>query len=347
MIAQIVVIAQIKNEERSLPRFLKSCELFADRIILFDQGSTDKTLEIASKFSKAKTFENTDRHLDEARTISRMYELARLEVPGPKVILRLDADEVLSANAPSTLEWNTIRELPPGTVLCFPRVEILSFDECYIHSMLDRGYIDDGRAEFNTKQIHASSTPVKTGLPTLTLNRIFILHYSGLREKLGEAKMRYYCMLDNIYGTRPVFERRVLYRQGHILNIIRATGRRVTFNELWIKDCEAKGIDMTSVLDDHSTWHDASCIDLMVEHGAKRFFMDPIWYHDWEEVIRSLSPVKRAAAEAAFERPPNYLRKIVAGMERLYLHNRLPLKSRSRKLLNSCFVTPSRALSRQ
>jgi hypothetical protein len=175
------------------------------------------------------------------------------------------------------------------------------------------------------------------GLPTLNLNRIHILHYSGLREKFGEAKMRYYCMLDNIYGTRPVFERRILYRQGHILDMIRSAGRRVEFDELWIKDYELAGIDMTSVLDDQSTWHDAACVDLMIEQGSKRFFMDPIWYHDWERVIYSLPAGKQDTAKVAFERPPYYLRKLGGALDRIYRHNRLPFKNKSKTFLNSQF----------
>lgn len=338
MAPPLIVIAQIKNEERSLPRFLRTCETFADRIILLDQGSRDKSAKIASKFQKVKVFDNPDRHLNEANTIARMYELARSEVHGPKIILRLDADEALTANSPRIAEWETLRNAPPGTVLRFPRIEIFSFDECYIHSIIDRGYVDDGRA-FDVAKIHANSTPIKSGLPTLTCHRIAILHYSGLRRQLGEAKMRYYCMLDNIYGTRPVFERRILYRQGAILDMIRSAGRLIPFDEQWIKDYEAQKIDMTSVFDDQSSWHDEACVDLMVEHSSKRFFMDPIWYYDWERIIQSLPAEKRTPAETAFERPPAYLRKISGVVDRLYRHRRLPLKSTSKALLNSYFAS--------
>lgn len=318
----IIVISQIKNEERSLPRFLQTCETFADKIILLDQSSADRSVEIAKSFPKVSVFNNPDSHLNEANTIARMYELARAAISGPKVILRLDADEVLAANATQSAEWNTIRKATPGTIIAFRRVEIFSFSECYAGGHIDRGYVDDGRS-FKVQKLHASSTPIAAGLPVLSCNRIFILHYSGLRRKLGEAKMRYYCMLDNVYGTRHLFERRRLYRQGHILDMIRSSAERVAFDQDWIKGYEASGIDMTSVLDDQSTWHDDACIDLMIDHGAEKFHLDPIWYHDWETVIRSLPENKRAAAQSAFKRPSNLVRKVGGLAEQIY--RRLPV----------------------
>lgn len=340
MSAPIVVVAQIKNEERSLPRFLQTCETFADKIILLDQSSTDRSIEIAASYPRVSVFNNPDRHLNEANTIARMYEIARDEVQGPKVILRLDADEVLSANATQTAEWQTLRTAAPGTVIRFPRIEIFDFGECYAGATIDRGYVDDGR-QFSVAKIHAKSTPIASGLPTLTCHRIAILHYSGLRRALGEAKMRYYCMLDNIYATRPVFERRILYRRGHILDIIRATSKPVTFDEQWITGYEAKGIDMTSVLDDHATWHDEACMDLMIEHGCERFFLDPIWYHPWEDTMAALPESRKPQAISSFKRPPAYRRKIVGLLDRAYGHRAMPFKSMARALMNSMFSAPA------
>jgi cellulose synthase/poly-beta-1,6-N-acetylglucosamine synthase-like glycosyltransferase len=47
------VIIITKNEEKNIERCLKSVQ-FADEIILVDSGSTDKTLEMASRFPKVK-----------------------------------------------------------------------------------------------------------------------------------------------------------------------------------------------------------------------------------------------------------------------------------------------------
>ena len=41
----------VKNEESVLARCLECVKLFADEIVVVDTGSTDKTKEIASKYT--------------------------------------------------------------------------------------------------------------------------------------------------------------------------------------------------------------------------------------------------------------------------------------------------------
>ena len=57
---EISAIVLTKNEEDRIERCLKSLQ-WVDEIIVFDSGSTDKTLEIAKTFN-AKTFTNKAWH---------------------------------------------------------------------------------------------------------------------------------------------------------------------------------------------------------------------------------------------------------------------------------------------
>ncbi|MDR0734463.1 MAG: glycosyltransferase family 2 protein [Elusimicrobiota bacterium] len=77
-----------KNEEAHIAACLESVRGLADEIILVDSRSTDKTLEIASKY-KAKIF---TRDFD-SFTSQKAYALAQAR---GEWVLNLDADEELS-----------------------------------------------------------------------------------------------------------------------------------------------------------------------------------------------------------------------------------------------------------
>jgi glycosyltransferase involved in cell wall biosynthesis len=80
----------VKNEERVLERVLRCAAQICDELIVVDTGSTDKTIEIARKYSeKVRFFEWID-DFSAARNYS--FSLA-----GMDYILWLDADDVIDA----------------------------------------------------------------------------------------------------------------------------------------------------------------------------------------------------------------------------------------------------------
>lgn len=81
------VVVLTRNEEENIERCLKSAS-FADEVIVVDDGSTDKTLEIASKFAT----KIVERKMDvEGTHRNYAYSLAK-----NKWVLSLDADEEIS-----------------------------------------------------------------------------------------------------------------------------------------------------------------------------------------------------------------------------------------------------------
>jgi glycosyltransferase involved in cell wall biosynthesis len=77
-----------KNEEKDLPRCLASIKDLADEIVVVDDGSTDKTIEIAKKYG-AKVFE---RKLDD---FASQKNFAAEKATGDW-IFAIDADEVIT-----------------------------------------------------------------------------------------------------------------------------------------------------------------------------------------------------------------------------------------------------------
>src|SRR5271168_647184 len=76
------------NEERDLPRCLKSVALVADEIVVVDSGSTDKTAEIARQFGARVVRQDWLGYVGQ-----KNFALGQAAHPW---VLSIDADEELS-----------------------------------------------------------------------------------------------------------------------------------------------------------------------------------------------------------------------------------------------------------
>lgn len=86
---KISVVLATRNEEENIARCLESVKKFAEEIIVLDEGSTDKTQEIAKKFG-AKVF--NVKH----EPIFHITKQKAIDKASGDWILQLDADEVVS-----------------------------------------------------------------------------------------------------------------------------------------------------------------------------------------------------------------------------------------------------------
>lgn len=276
-----MVLTPVRNEAWILDRFLAVTTRLADRVILADQGSTDATRAIAARYPTVTVIDNDDPGFGEAHRQTLLLEAARRLVPGPKVLLALDADEIVAADAPQRIGWRTMRAAAPGTILCFELVDLyLTTDRCMRHeAWRPFGYVDDG-AVHRGRVIHGGRVPLPAGAPRLKLNDVTLLHYAPLRTAALAAKLRWYSVLENVLGTcRPVFKRRLRY-----LNHLDFTweGRLEATRPEWFRGWEEQGLDMHSVDDPEYQWYDVEVLRLFARHGARKFWLDDIWRFDWD-----------------------------------------------------------------
>ena len=120
----IIVLTPIKNEKWILDRFLQITSTFADTIIVADQQSTDNSVKICKKYPKVNIINNPGTAYDEAFRQNLLINEARKLHSRKKILLALDADEIMTADSLNSKEWNKLKEAPIGTVLYFQKPDL-------------------------------------------------------------------------------------------------------------------------------------------------------------------------------------------------------------------------------
>jgi len=284
MSPKIIVLTPVKNEVWILDRFLSVTSQFADLIIILDQNSTDGCLDVYNKYKKVHLYNNESEDYNEAQRQLFLINKARELVKGPKILLALDADEILAADAMGTIGWQTMLNAKPGTTLCFEKPELLHTPERTIRydNTWPIGYVDDG-ADHIPSLIHSIRVPYSKQGTSLHLHDIKILHYAMLRMSSQNAKRRMYSVIENIKNVKNIRQRRKMYSVNYVWD---PNLRKEKSPPEWFEKWEKMGIDMRNILDQPHYWQDYFVLQMFAEYGTKKFWFDDIWVKDWEKALK-------------------------------------------------------------
>jgi glycosyltransferase involved in cell wall biosynthesis len=275
---KIVVITPVKNEEWILDRFLAVTSQFADHIIIADQNSTDESLAICKNYPKVILIENKSDQFNEGERQILLIQKARELVPEPKIILALDADEMLAANATKTLGWKLMLKAKPGTVLCFEKLNLyLDTYACIRYDTSPIGYVDDG-AEHKPRPIHSIRIPAPDYATRLCINDVKILHYGLIRPTAKVSKTRMYSVVENVLGTSNVLSRRLSYASKNSNEELKLELANIEWFTAW----EEIGIDMHTIPNQKYYWYDFEVLKYFHKYGWRHFWLEDIWGFNWE-----------------------------------------------------------------
>lgn len=282
----IIVVCPIRDEEWILERFLTVTSQFADSIIVADQHSSDGSREICRRFDKVILVENPSVKYNEAERQKLLLQEAR-KLPEPRIILALDADEILAATLLDSIEWQKLQEVEPGTVIQLALAELWLSPHWYkgnpgLNAELvwrTCGYVDDG-AEHEGKTIHSERIPVAPDSTILRLNEIIILHYALVSWQRWCSKERWYrCYQRTTFPEQSPVERHRQY-SGYKKSMLDLAARPVPRE--WLSGWQERGIDMTSVREKKYYWWDWEVLRMISDYGAEHFRHEDIWCFDWE-----------------------------------------------------------------
>src|ERR1041384_653068 len=82
----IICLTPVKNEAWILDRFIQCASVWADHIVIADQGSTDGSREIASKYRKVTLIDNSSPTYNESERQKTLLSAAR-RFPGPRLLI--------------------------------------------------------------------------------------------------------------------------------------------------------------------------------------------------------------------------------------------------------------------
>ncbi len=280
----LVVLTPVKNEAWILDRFLAVTSRVADLIVVADQGSTDDSRDICRTFPKVHLLDNPSPEYDEAQRQTLLLRTARELVLGEKILLALDADELIAADAFGSPGWQAMLQAAPGTVLCFEKPDLWRGTELCLR--YDRpwpvGYVDDG-AEHNARRLHSIRIPMPGGAPQLHVQDVKILHYALARLDHQASKARFYTVQENLHGTSPLVRRRALYSRHRDWSL---SGRLEPAPREWFTGWEEDGINVHDIPHEDFYWQDFEVLRLFGRHGVRRFWLEDIWGFDWEACRR-------------------------------------------------------------
>ncbi len=281
----IIVLTPVKNEAWILKTFIECASLWADHIIVADQLSEDESRELAATFPKVTLIDNPGEDYSEVER-QRLLIAAARRFPGPRVLVAIDADEIVSANICDSRNWQAALRQPPGTVLVFPKVELYgSARQYFLHSVEDKnswipfGYLDDG-AEHEGSILHTCRIPESVDATRFRVNDVVVMHFTRFNRLRAESKERWYRCFERI--TFPEKNILTIHRLYDFFE--RMKGRfniRATPGDWWANYQQA-GINFDISESERIFWWDWHLLRVFKKHGTTPFRYLDIWAVDWE-----------------------------------------------------------------
>jgi hypothetical protein len=283
---KLICLTPVVNEAFELDRFLQATSLWADHIICGYQVSIDKTLDILGKYPKVTIVHSPNQDWNELSMRSLLYEEARKITAERRIIMNLDADELISANFMTSAEWKTILNLPKGSIVRIPWCNLQPDMRQYLPSnMIEVGFVDDGASTLSGSIMHMGRVP----WPNYDINimrccELKLLHYQATNTERILSKARWYRAYEKV--GKGEFGPNIFRKYSAALN----PPRLLEVRSEWFNGYSELGIDVTSVSYSYDYPNDHRLLEYLEEYGTKYFRMVDIWDKDWVQFATGKKP---------------------------------------------------------
>lgn len=284
---KIICVTPVKNEEWILDLFLQVTSQVADQILIADQGSTDGTRAICARYPKVTVVENNSPSFNEPERQALLIGAARRRFPGPKLLLALDADEILSANLLDDPEWKAALQAPPGVPIELQNVCLFGSSREYRSNVPGQPGVAsipyamvDNDAPHVGLPIHSPRLPFRADVPPIRLARVVNMHYQFVDLERAMAKQRWYLCYERLrFPEKPAVE--IVERYRWVLHDVHTWTPQSAPVE-WREGWERRGINLDGVARSQYFWWTWETLRYFARHGEEHFADLPLWEYDWE-----------------------------------------------------------------
>jgi hypothetical protein len=302
---KLICLTPVVNEAFELDRFLQCTSVWADHIILGYQESIDNTLEIANKYEKVIIVNSPNKDWNELVMRSLLYEAAREIQATKRIIVNLDADEVISSNFLTSTEWQTILDLPEGSVFRIQWANLKPNMINYVPSnMIEVGFVDDGKSTLAGSVMHMGRVPWPNyDIQIVQCIELQLLHFAFVNPERNKSKSRWYQAYEKVgkneFGPG-------IFRKYNGRRAKPAIPVSHKVNPVWFAGYQNLRIDVTSINYAYDYSHDYRLLEYFDTLGTDYFRMCNVWDKDWVQFATG----KKENPER-FKDPRNKLDKLV------------------------------------
>lgn len=282
---QIIVLTPVRNEAWVLKAFLTCTSLWADKIIIADQMSTDGSRELYKLFPKVQVIDNDRVEMHMAAT-RRLLHKAAQKIPGDKIIFTLDTDEFLSGDFVHTDIWHKILNSRPNDAFGWQWMNLKAgdFTKYSTHVPYDwavHASEDLWEGKYPDNFIHESRLPwtYKTDSEHEFITQEFYsIHLARVNQLRQRNKERFYqvsslAIKNKYWNFIKIY--RMYHREEHL--------EYFDVPQDAYKFYEDNGIDFWSLVDlsDEGVYYTEEIIKYFERDGLKKYALLDIWDDDW------------------------------------------------------------------
>lgn len=296
---QLIVLTPVRNEAWVLRAFLAATSLWADKIIIADQMSTDGSRDIYKEYQSSSAsvsehrcelivIDNDRKEMHQAATRRLLFNKAREVLSGEinAILFALDADEFLSGDFVHTEDWEKIMKSQPDDAFCWRWMNLKEGDPTKFSDFQHyywAVHVSDSlwNGQFPDNFIHEWRLPWPpncTKEKEYNLDEIRSIHFARVNTLRQRNKERFY----------QVSSVAIVNRNWNVLTIYRMYHKEEKLEyfdvpENTYKFYEDNAVNIWNLMNwqDEGLYYTDTVVAYFKRDGLSRYAMLDIWDEDW------------------------------------------------------------------